>query len=338
MTTQLDYTVTLGKESTYGTAVTPSRSFDTDAELDVNEAYMQSAQMRAMKRVAQKSRNARSRREVSGPMSLDVPTKGFGFLLNAVLGAVANTAVPTLTPTRYQQVHTLTKTDPVASYTIQESLPRLDGGAAFPQTFTGCVASGIELSCKEGDFLKAKVDWVGRDMSTAIAATAASYPVGDGLFQFVHASVGYQGTLTPPTTTAVAALSAAAAINVKDVSVSIKNGLDTGGYNAGGAGKRTRPPVLGVADITGKMTVEYTDNVLRDAYLNGTLLPLVQTYAHDDGVSVLQIVTPCIRIKSEVPKSKGGAPITQSIDFQVLDDEVTAEPVWIVYRTTDTAP
>lgn len=345
-TTQLDYSVGIGKEETYGTAVTPTRFFESEAEMKYDVQKSQSKMFRPGKRVNRLNRNVLSKIEVSGDQTIEPSTKGLGFLLEAALGVVTNNAIADTSPEVYQQVHTLTKADHLDSYTIQEVLPLLGAGAGQPHTFTGCMANSIDISGKTGDPLELKVSWLGRDMVTDIAAAATSYPADDDLFTFVHGSIGYDGTLTAPTTTALASLSGDPASNISDFSVSVANNLDTEGYNAGGSGKRSRPNVLGKAGVTGKVTAEYTDNELRDAYINQTPLPLVLTFEHErvlsaapsDTVAVLQIVIPAILLKGEVPTSNGGSPITQSIDFEVFDNGAAAEPIWIVYRTLDTTP
>lgn len=345
MTTQLDYSVGLAKESTYGTAATPTRFVESEAKMQLDLAKTQSKIMRPGKRVNRLNRNVLSEIDVSGDIETEVTTKGLGYLIEAALGVVTNTMIEETSPAVYQQVHTVRKTDPVTSYTIQEVLPTIGGGSGQPQTFVGCICESIEFSAKTGDSLVVKTSWIGRDMNTSTAAAAASYPVDDDLFHFVHAQVGYAGSLTVPTATALASLSGIASSNVTDISVKVANNLDTGGYTAGGAGRRARPGVLGRADVSGKITAEYTDNTLRDAYLAGTALPLVLTFQHTKVLSstpssiyaVLQIVLPAVKLKGEVPASNGGEVITQSIDWEAFDNGAAAEPIWVVYRTLDTA-
>lgn len=338
MTTQLDYTWGIGAESVYGVPVTPSRFFDAECSMKVDQPLVQGKPLRAGKRVLRANRVSMARREISGDMEIDVPTKSFGFLLGAVLGATTNTLVPSSNPARYQQNHTLRTTDPVSSYTIQECLPTLGGGPLQPHTFTGCVAESLELSAKEGETLKAKIAWQGKDFTSAQAAAAAVFPADDALFTFVHGAISLAGTLTPATPTTLASMSGTPAANISEISVSVKNNLDKKGFNLGGGGRRSRVQVLGQAEVGGKITAEYTDNTLRDAYLARTPLSLLLNFAHDDGVSVLQVAVPSLILKGEVPTSNGGDPITQGIDFDVLDNGVATSPITITYVSTDTLP
>lgn len=338
MTTQLDYAVGIGKESTYGTAVTPNRFFETEGKLKGGPETTQGSGWRPSKRVNRASRNTVSRVSVSGDTELEATTSGLGFLLNAALGASSSALAVTGV---YQQLHTLRATDPVDSFTIQEQIPLLGGGAVQPLTFTGCVVDSIEFDVKEGAAVKVKLSWMGRDVATNITAAAASYPTGDDLFTFVGGSIGLSGTLTEPTSTAKASLSGSPAANIRDVNIKVANGLDTNGYNLGGAGKRSRRNAVGKAPVTGKLTAEYDSNVLRDAYLAQTLLPLVLTFLGPTPIvageyPTLQIVLPAIRLKGELPTTNGGDVVTQSIDFEAFD-ATASQPIWVVYRTADTA-
>lgn len=333
MGTQLDYTVGLAKESAYGTPATVTRFFESEAKAKYDVQTVKSKGLRPGKNVARTSRHSISHFEGSTDIELDAPTSGLGFMIEAVLGAVTSTLVST---GLYQQVHTLSTTDPVKTYTIQEVVPTIGGLNSFPHTFSGCAFDSLEIAAKEGEYVTLKTSATIRGLSTAVAAAAASYPSNDSLFSFVQGAVVVgTGTLTEPTTTALASITGAPAVNITDVSVKVARNLDKKGWNLGGAGLRSRPPQLGKPEITGKMTAEYTDNTLRDAYLAQSNLALVLTFTN--GAAVLQIVIPTIRLKGEVPGSNGGDPITQSIDFEGFDNGTATQPIWIVIRTADSA-
>ncbi|MCC2030615.1 phage tail tube protein [Microbacterium allomyrinae] len=345
MATQLDFSIGMTKETVYGTPVAPTRFVESEAKLKYDVKTVQSKGLRPGKNVNRLNRNVISRFEGSGDIELDgIPTRGFGYLLNAVLGQVVNTLVPASAPAVYQQNHVLAPaSDPVGSYTVQEILPTLGGVNSHPHTFTGCVFDSLDLSAKEGAPITAKLSLTARELQTAFAASAASYPADDALFTFIHGAIGLAGTLTEPTTTTIASLSGSPAANIADFDLTVKRNLDSNGWNLGGAGLRSRPPVYGKPEISGKLTAEYTDNTLRDAYIAQTALPLVLTFVHNVAVSgvhkpTLQIVLPAIRLKGEVPTSNGGEAITQSIDWEAFDNGAATQPIWIIYRSLDTLP
>lgn len=340
MVTQLDFTVGAARETVYGTPVTVTRFVESEAKMKFDVKTETGKGMRPGKPVNRTRRNYVSRYEGSGEIACDASTRGLGFWLNAIMHSVTNTVIGATAA--YQQNHTIGLTDPIPTLTIQEVLPTLGGVNSYPHTFTGCALDSLELSAKEGGTVELKFGVVARDLVTNIAAAGASYPADGDLFTFVGGSVVTGGTLTEPTTTALASLSGQPAANIGDVSVSIKRNLDSDGWNLGGQGKRSRPPVLGKTEITGKITAEYTDNSLRDAYLAQAAFPLVLTFLGPQiatGVqAALQVVLPSIRLKGEVPTSDGGKPIKQSVDFEGFDNGTASQPVWIIYRTLDTTP
>lgn len=333
MTSQLDYQVALGKETVFKTPVTPDRAFLAGADHSWSITRTDAEALRPGTQVQRVNRTAVTKYEGSATVAIEAETKGLGFLLEAILGTVTSTAITD----GFQQVHTLKTSDWLNSYTLQVALPTLGGGAVQPYTYAGAVASKWSLSAAAGQLVKSSHEFVTSALSTATAAIAPSYPAASDLFSFVGGTIGYAGTLTPPTTTVLASLSGAPAANVRDVSLSVDRGLDSNGWNLGGNGTRTRPPSTGKATIECSITAEYTDNTLAQAYLQQTTLPVVLTFLAPDGVSTLQVVLPACKANGELPKSNGGDAITQSVPLTVYQG-VGVEPIYVVYRTTDTAP
>ncbi|MEI4563287.1 hypothetical protein, partial [Klebsiella pneumoniae] len=66
--------------------------------------------LRPTKGVTRTSRHSITHVEGSVDIALDAPTSGLGFLINAVMGSVTTNLV---TAGTYQQVHTLSTTDPI---------------------------------------------------------------------------------------------------------------------------------------------------------------------------------------------------------------------------------
>jgi hypothetical protein len=344
MGTALDVSIGLGAETTYGTEVAVTRFFEAAETFDKKLGLEQGSGLRPGKRVNRLNRNVVTKTEVAGDLSLDLTTRGLGYLINAVLGSVTNTLVPSSTPPVYQQVHTATLTDLLRSYTIQKGLPPLNGGSVVPITMLGCMADTLDLDVKGTGIVSGKIGWVGKDAKRDTPYAAPSYPVDAGLFTNVHASLSLGGTVTPPTLTALAT-GGTAVNNFRDFSLSLKNNLDSDGFNIGGAGKRSRANQLARLEITGKGTAEFESTTLLDAYWSQTELPLVLTLSHDVTIeptlglkSLIQVVLPSVRLKGDTPKSNGGAPITQSIEFEAFDNGIAAQPIYIVVRTLDTAP
>ena len=334
MSTVLDASVGFGLESIYGTGVTPTRWLEyTDQSMDYKPVRKQSTGLRVGTRVARADRRVSVTSEGVGDVSLEVLTKGLGMLWQVLMGAGSSTLVA---GTTYQQVFTLG--DALQEFTLQAGVPRIaaDGPATIdPLTFTGCVAPDFELTGGV-DILKLKASIDAQAVTTSTAYAAPSFTTGANLLSFAGASL-YTGTLTAPTTIALAsAATPLASVNSWSVKVDHKPFADR--YLFGNAGKKSRP-IPGFRSITGKLEVEYSDTVFRDAFLADTDMSLVVTYtggALSEGFETLQVVIPDIRLDGQLP-SGGGDLVKMSCGFTGLDGLVAAQPLWIVARTSDAA-
>lgn len=341
MTTQLDSSIGFKKETAFGTPVTPDRFLEfTEESIDFDRGTYQGAANRVGSRVARSARSVLVKDGAKGDISLEVPTKGLGALLELILGVASHTAVPSKTGV-YQQLFTLIKNDYLPSATFQKGIPRLGANTVDTYTADGMVCSSFELSLSSADVLKLKTSWLGRSLERDVTYATPSYPSASELFSFVGAAITVGGSVTLPTATALATGGNAVA-NIRDFSVSFDNGLDGNGFNLGGAGKRTRKPAVGVAEGKGKVTAEYDSIAFRDAVADRTELALVITFAAATPIitgeyPTVQIVLPCIRFEGAMPAASSGDVITQSLDFIVYDNLVAASPLYVVTRTADTA-
>ena len=342
MGTQQDAQIGLAAESTYGVGVTPTAFPEfTEEDLDYTPEYVQGAGMRVGKRMDRGDRRSVGKISVGGSFTVESYTKGLGKLFQAALGTGTSTLIA---GTAYQQVFTPTTTDYLSSYTIQKGLPTLGGGAASPQTYTGMVCSGFEASFVNGGIPTFKFNWAGKNVTTATALATAAYPANTKLLTFVNASLSIGGSITPPTTNALA-VAGTNSVNVREADFTWDNALDEEGYTFGSGGTRARPPALGLRTGTGSITAEYTSEILRDAFVAQTPLNLVLTYAltgagnliSGSSYPTIQFVIPQLYLEGEMPKTSGGEVVTQSIPFSVLDDGTTAHPFYVVIVTAETA-
>lgn len=337
MSLQSDASIGFKKEPTFGTPVTVDRFLEfTEESLDWTPTIVQGAGMRPGKRVARASKRILTKEEVGGGFGLEIPTRGLGTLFEAMFGIATHTLVPTTTGV-YQQVFTLIKNDFLPTVTIQKGIPRL-GGAIYAMTFAGMSCSSWELSMGNADVLKLSSEWAGKSVSRDIAYAVPSYPLSD-LFSFTGAQLAIGGTVTPPTATALAT-GGTEVLNIRDFTVGVENGLDSDGFNLGGAGQRTRRPALAsLAGITGTVTAEFTDDTFVDAVLDQEDFAVLATFEANVEIEAghrptLQVVIPNIRFESEIPKATEGVK-TQTLEFTGLDD-LSGEPIYVVVRTADT--
>lgn len=341
MTTQADCSIGIKKEAGYGEGVTVDRFPEfIDESLAWNPTFVQGSGMRVGSRLARSNRRVLAKQGAGGDINLEMFSKGLGVFLEALFGSAVSTPVPGQAGV-FQQLYTPATDAPLNSYTIQKGIPTVDGGPATPMTFLGAVCTSGEFSASNADIVKLKTSWDAREVKTDTAYAAPSYVVGGELFHFAQGEITIGGSQTPPSATTLATGGTVAA-TIEEFSVSFDNKIDDGGFTFGSGGKRGRKPVVGMPEAKGKVTAEYADTVLRDAYLNQTPLALTLTFESDTVIGTssrptLQIHLPEIRLDGELPKSNGGSVVKQSIDFVVLDGLVAGSPIYVALVTTDTA-
>lgn len=337
MATTQDSSVGIGKESTYGTSVTPTRWFEfTDEKFEFKPMRKQGKGLRVGGRLARSGRRVTTGLEVTGELNLEAVTKGLGLLFEGALGSGTSTLV---SGTTYQQNFVIG--DTLSSFTVQKGLVQEDG-TVTPYTFTGCVIDSFEITSGTDEMVSLKFGFDGNGgVSTATSYTTPSYPTTPSLFTFTQ-GVLTSGTFTAPTTTTLAS-GATTIANVTEFSIKGENKLTGGMRTYGSAGKRgTKPRAGDRADaINGKVKVIYTDTTFRDASFNDTDLSLILTFttteALSTGFATLQIAIPVARLEPETPQVNGSEVIETDYTFSVLDGLSAAQPLWVILRTADSA-
>lgn len=338
MSTSVDSAISLKKESSYGTAVTPDVAYPFVGSPDLawNPTYAQGTP-RFGARVAAAAQRVLVKEEVGGSFTTELTNKGLGKLFEAAFGVGASAQI---SGAAYQQLFTPLVDDYLPSYTIQLGVAPVGGGDTEPHTFDGMVCSGFELTADNGAIPQIKWNWIGRSFTKDTAFVTPTYPAGLLPFSFVGGKI-YSGTITAPGSTTLGSGSDEIA-NIRSINLAYNNGLDTEGHNFGAAGKRSRKSTVALRDVSGSMAVEYSDNVFRDAFLDQTdvgvvlefTLPTAITGAH---YPTVQIVIPVTRLEGETPKPSLGTPSMINVPFTALDGAVATHPIYAVIVTTETA-
>lgn len=337
MLTPQDCSITIGREDAYATAVTPDRSLEfTSESLDLRKAIKQGAGLRPGSKVARSARRYVPTRDAGGDTQHEVLTRGYGMLYEAMLGK--GTSTLTTTAGLYQQVFTM---DTLPSHTIQKALPALASAGGFEldvYTLLGALVTDWELTVANADIFGLKLSWDGRDIVQTPAAEMAplAYPVDAHQLTFAGACL-YTGTLTPPTATELASATQRLA-NVVSASIQSASGYKTDRYVACGQGGKSKPVPNGLRSLSGSIEVEHTAGSLWvEAIMDEAPLALIVEYhAIEDPTETLQIVIPEIKVDGELPKGTGEM-ISTTMSWVGLDNQIAAEPIWIVSRTHDTA-
>lgn len=344
MTTQLDVSVGLAKESVYGTFVPPTSFIEPTSEsLDLNLTVVNGTGLRPGRRTTTTRQRAIEKRTVTGDTEVEADYDELGILLAAAFGSVTSTLAKTGGAT-YQHLFA-PFADYLPSYSIQKGIPPLGGGAAVPFSFLGMQANQLEFAAKNGAVPTAKVTWVGKDMQSiepgAPAFVQPTYPTTSELLSFVGGSITVGGTVAAPTATALAAGGTEVA-TVTDATVTLNNSLDSGGYTLGAGGTRSRPGAALLAKLSGSLTAEFRDTTFWQQYLGqvqlGLLLNFVGSATPDTGLTrALQLYIPAIALDGDTPKAKAGSIVTQSVNFTGLQDMTKGLPmIQAVLRNTIT--
>lgn len=335
MASPQDYGIVFGTEVTYKTIPTLSRWVEPlgDAKFNLNKKVVQGQGLRVGGRVARSGRRYVTRYDPTASFTVEPQSKGMGLLWQALLGAGTSNIVAATTT--YQQNFTLADTPP--SLSIQQSLYNAGSGAMDPYTWVGMMADSWELDFSNADILQLKTNWKGASVlpTTATAVPAFTAPAASSIFSFAGGSIS-TGTLTAPTTTALATATTSVA-DVRGGSVSVSRNLKTR-PNMGGDAK----PVPGYPQITGKLDIEYDSTTFTQAVMNDTPMALVLTWttnvaAGTGGNETFQVVLPEVKFDTDMAQPNGDDIPMISGSFSVLDNLTAAQPIWVIHRTADNA-
>lgn len=335
MTSPQDFGIVFAPETTYKTIPTLSRWTEPlpGAQFSPNKSIKQGQGLRVGARVARSGRRVVVRYDPTAAFDVEVQSKGQGLLWNALMGGATSTVDGTTTT--YQQNFTLADNPP--SLSIQASLYNAGAATMDPYTYVGMMCDSFDIDFPNADLLHLKTKWKGASVlpNTATAVPAFTVPTAVSNFSFVGGSVS-TGTLTAPTTTALASAATALA-DIRGGSITVNRNLKIR-PNLGGDAK----PVPGFPQITGKLDIEYDSTTFVQAVLNDTPMALVLTWttgvaAGTGGNETFQVVLPEVRFDSDVAQGNGDDIPMISGAFQVLDNLTAAQPIWVIYRTADTA-
>lgn len=344
MATQLDHSVGIGSESTYGTAVTPTRWYDWLADSSVmwDPEPVQGEGLRVGSFVA---RSARRRAGYGfGELTLRVPllSKGAGLLLKPALGTGASS---TVSGTTYQQVHTVGQSgSTLPSLTIQCGI--VDGsGNANPHTFAGCVCQEWSIEVPEdGGPAIFESKWHARSLDTETGLTTVvpptlteSSPCDFRARDCTAMTIG--GTLTAPTSTALASVADETVSGLwRSLKVTCNNNLDIDGAKLMG---ETRAPTVGQREITIGGGIRFETMDIPEAFAAQTPQCILGEFTGPESLSTgkatLQIVAPVGKLNQGTPSPADGEVVTLDAEWQVLDGLSASAPLYVVLRTADSS-
>lgn len=321
----LDAALHAGRETTYGTPVTPTRSFEAQADAHKRVvSYLEAPGMRAGMQALRADRRRQVLDGASGTITVAPLSKGLGMLLRATFGssAIAQEGATTA----WTQTHSTAAAGPLGeSLTVQIVRPPLSGAT---QTFTyhGGKVTDWEFMQKVGENLSLALTMDYEDESTAEAAASAAYPVDP---------------LTPYSWVECVVTVAGSAVDVRDFSVKGASALATDRRYLRGASLKREPIRNAVPNYTGVLTADFTDTTAYARFVAGTVVAVSATWTSTTTAGTgfpfkLGITLPAVQFTGDTPEVSLSSLPTQPMPFQVLHDG-TNPAVTVTYTSTDTA-
>lgn len=311
-------------ETTWGTYQTPTRFFEFNNEnLNLSVARIESQSLRASNRMLRTDRWVANKKGVSGSVSLEVMSKNFGLVFQHMLGSISSGTVAGGTNAKK---HTAVLGDPFGlGLTVQVGRPDI-GGTVRPFSYLGCKVTDWEISNSVDGLLMLNLSLDGSDETTAQSLAAASYATAQEILNFTGGVLNVAG----------------AAVDVRDVSIKGTTGQKTDRYFIRANTLKKEPVIASMVEISGSVTMDFTDLTAYNRFVNGTLASLDVTWT---GATALEgaIFPSCkvtlnnVRFDGDTPNVSGPDVLTQTLNFKALYDGSTG-PITIDYTTLDATP
>lgn len=315
-----DFRIALSPEVTYGTRVAPARFITVTGEgLEFTRNRAFSAAL-GMGRWARPS--ILTTRGGSGPINGEVPTTGFGYLINALHGNTVTPVQVAATPA-YLQTHTL-DTPPTKSYSVQKQVPPVLTNVLVPLDYVGVMFTSITISWDAAGLLTFELatdvrdELTGQTLVTYVAPTAWS-------------PFGYQGGSVT--------IGGVAESNVLGAgSLTIGASVRDDAYALGTAGTKAKPVENAKPEATMTFTADFNDLTNITRVTANTIADVVLRFEGDviSGANkyFTQVTLPDCVFTSPSPTVGGPEPVQQGITLTAAS--TTGDPPVIAYQSTDT--
>jgi hypothetical protein len=319
MASGFDARVGFAKESTYGTRVAPAKFLPLTAE-DLGYSFNRyfspaiGTGMWARPSVVTTQVGA-------GSLSGDVPTTGFGTLLDLLHG---NTVTPVQqgATAAYLQTHNMNSA-PSKSASIQVQTPPVTSSTLVPHDMTGVMFSGISLAWSAAGVLSYEIPVVYQSLDLTQTLATYTAPSAYSLFSF------QQGVLK------VGGVTEANIIG--DGSLSLGYSLRDDAYALGSNGKIAKPVITDKPSASGTFTADFNDNTNLTRVTNNTIADVVLQFtgaiiASTFNYQVTFTIPDCV-FTTQRPTVGGPGPVQQTVTFESASS--TGNAPSITYMSTD---
>lgn len=322
----------LAKETTFGTAVTPTKFYEYDSgDFALEQNYQDGVGLRANRTFQPSGQMRLTTRSAGGSVPMDVPTKLFGSILDLMHGATPTVTQQAAT-TAYLQTHPIGTTVPNKSATMQINKP-LTTATDHPVTYPGSILLSAAFSCEADGKLKVTLGWWSQDernlttTPAGLALATASYATG---------TTSWIGTDSGTTLTMGGSTVAIA----KSWSLSFTQPYRVDRAYLGSGGLMAKPIPNGLTQVTGSVNVEWAAATHYDQFRAGTPIAIVADF---QGATIASTYKEQIKFTVSAAQPRGSSPAVDGPDLldmeipYVAGDNGSAAPLQIEYMSTDTA-
>jgi len=316
----------IGKESTYGTPVTPTRSFEGKADSFKREQErLESSGLRSDYQGLRSDRVVQVNMGGNGSLEFDMLNKGMGMIFEGLLGSVAGPTQVAAT-SAYTQAHTTDQAGPTDSYTIQVVRPVVDGTV---QQFThhGCRATGWGITQDVGGLLVANVDYDFEDVDTSTAQASGVYPAASSPFAWTNAVIEIDSV----------------AYGYSDAfSLTADLGMKTDRRYMAASTLKSAPVRSGVPSYTGSLSADFEGTTRYDEWVAGTVVginikwSMAASLIESGHTYEFELDMPACQWTGDSPTASMDEVSTQELPFVVMHDG-SNPMITATIKSTDTA-
>jgi hypothetical protein len=312
------------RETTYGTRVAPTRSFEVEG--DPAKVAMQHLERTGLRAGRQSRRSAEVRTIVigaEGTAPLTVMQTGFGMLLRAMLDTAAIAQVDATLA--YLQNFNSAQEFNSESLTMQVVRGKAGGTKCFE--YPGTVIGGWTLDQAVDEYLKLELELDSRDEDLSQSAHTATYPANAVEYAWPDLAVTVDGN----------------AVDLRSLKITANRGLDVARRRLSSTGRLKKTPVrIADPEYGVEMELDYTSETLYDLVRSGDTVPVVATWtgAQIDPAphsAFLKVTLAEVQFRGDTPQvdPEGPEPTLTLNGMSLYDDTQVA--CKIEYQSTDTA-
>jgi hypothetical protein len=250
-------------ETVYGTYVAPTRFHEVNkANMKKVKNTVQGGGLAAGRFAQLGSRRVVTTQAGTGSVEMELPSKGFGILLNNLFGG-------TVVPVQQSATAAYLQTHPIADnvgkfLTLQSGIPDTTG-TVRPYSFIGSKITAIEFACGVDELVIAKIDFDSRDITEAQVLASVSYVTGVQPRHFGEMAVKF-GTFG----------SEAAVQGIRKVTLKIERPQAMDRFYANNAGLKAEPIMSDFVKVSGSFESDYVDKtILADRFAADSSTSLV---------------------------------------------------------------